>query len=197
VFENRFLRRIFWPKRDEVTGEWKKLHNEELHNLYSSPDIIRQIMSRGMKWAGHFQYPTLVLSLSLIQAMYSVLSRWILQRAPDWMDSCYWLLCDNKSNLPLDAILLYTASCKPVPLPLDTILTIANSHICIYFEWGLKHLKMVACDRPLIRVYHTAVTIVMFPFNCCVTATNPLLCNRSVTLLWKCNWCIGHVTKET
>jgi hypothetical protein len=46
VFENRVLRRIFGPKRDEVTGEWRKLHNEELHSLYSSPDIIRQIRSR-------------------------------------------------------------------------------------------------------------------------------------------------------
>jgi hypothetical protein len=46
VFENRVLRRIFGPKRDEVAGEWKKLHNEELHNLYSSPDIIRQVKSR-------------------------------------------------------------------------------------------------------------------------------------------------------
>jgi hypothetical protein len=52
VFENRVLRRIFGPKRDEVTGEWKKLHSEELHNLYSSPDI-RQIKSRLMRWAGH------------------------------------------------------------------------------------------------------------------------------------------------
>jgi hypothetical protein len=43
VFENRVLRRIFGPKRDEVTGEWRKLHNEELHNLYSSPNIIRTI----------------------------------------------------------------------------------------------------------------------------------------------------------
>jgi hypothetical protein len=43
VFENRVLRRIFGPKRDEVTGEWRKLHNEELHNLYSFPDIIRQV----------------------------------------------------------------------------------------------------------------------------------------------------------
>jgi hypothetical protein len=42
VFENTVLRRIFGPKRDEVTGEWRKLHNEELHNLYSSPDIIRK-----------------------------------------------------------------------------------------------------------------------------------------------------------
>jgi hypothetical protein len=53
VFENRVLRRIFGPKRDEVTGEWRKLHNEELHNLYSSPDIIWQIKSRRMRWAGH------------------------------------------------------------------------------------------------------------------------------------------------
>jgi hypothetical protein len=53
VFENRVLRRIFRPKRDEVTGEWRKLHSEELHNLYSSPDIIRQIKSRRMRWSGH------------------------------------------------------------------------------------------------------------------------------------------------
>jgi hypothetical protein len=53
VFENWVLRRIFGPKRDEVTGEWRKLHNEELHILYSSPNIIRQINSRRMRWAGH------------------------------------------------------------------------------------------------------------------------------------------------
>jgi hypothetical protein len=53
VFENRVLRKIFGPKRDEVTGEWRKLHNEELHILYSSPNIIRQIKSRRMRWAGH------------------------------------------------------------------------------------------------------------------------------------------------
>jgi hypothetical protein len=53
VFGNRVLRRIFGSKRDEVTGEWRKLHNEELHTLYSSPDIIRQIKSRRMRWAGH------------------------------------------------------------------------------------------------------------------------------------------------
>jgi hypothetical protein len=44
---------VFEPKRDEVTGEWRKLHNGELHNLYSSPDIIRQIKSRRLRWAGH------------------------------------------------------------------------------------------------------------------------------------------------
>jgi hypothetical protein len=53
VFENRVLRRIFGPKRDEVTGAWRKLHNEELHDLYSSPRIIRIIKSRRMRWAGH------------------------------------------------------------------------------------------------------------------------------------------------
>jgi hypothetical protein len=53
VFENRVLRRIFGRKRVEVTGEWRKLHNGELHNLYSSADIVRQIKSRRMRWAGH------------------------------------------------------------------------------------------------------------------------------------------------
>jgi hypothetical protein len=53
VFENRVLRRIFGPKRDEVTGGWKKLHNEELRDLYSSPSIIRMIKSRRMRLAGH------------------------------------------------------------------------------------------------------------------------------------------------
>jgi hypothetical protein len=50
VFENGVVRRIFGPKRDEVTGEWSDLHSEELHNLYSSPYIIRQIKSRMMRW---------------------------------------------------------------------------------------------------------------------------------------------------
>jgi hypothetical protein len=53
VFENRVLRRIFGPKRDEVTGGWRKLHNEELHNVYPAPSIIRMIKSRSMRWAGH------------------------------------------------------------------------------------------------------------------------------------------------
>jgi hypothetical protein len=53
VFENRVLRRIFGTKRDEVTGEWRKLHSGELHNSCSSPNIIRQIKSRRMRWAGH------------------------------------------------------------------------------------------------------------------------------------------------
>jgi hypothetical protein len=53
VFENRVLRRIFEPRRDEVTGDWRKLHNEDPHNLYSSPNIIRMIKSRRMRWTGH------------------------------------------------------------------------------------------------------------------------------------------------
>jgi hypothetical protein len=53
VFENGVLRSIFGPKRDEVTGEWRKLHNGELHNTYTSPEIIGQIKSRRMRWAGH------------------------------------------------------------------------------------------------------------------------------------------------
>jgi hypothetical protein len=49
VFENRVLRRLFEPKRDEVTGEWRKLHNEELHKFYSSPNIIRMLKSRRLR----------------------------------------------------------------------------------------------------------------------------------------------------
>jgi len=53
VFENRVLRRIFGPGRDEVTEEWRKLHNKELNYLYCSPNIVRVIKSRRMRWAGH------------------------------------------------------------------------------------------------------------------------------------------------
>jgi hypothetical protein len=53
VFENRVIRRIFGPKRDEVTGSWRKLLNEELHNSYYKRKIIRMIKSRRMRWAGH------------------------------------------------------------------------------------------------------------------------------------------------
>jgi hypothetical protein len=53
VFENKVLRRIFGPERDEVTGEWRRLLKKELYALYSSPDIIRMIKSRRLRWAGH------------------------------------------------------------------------------------------------------------------------------------------------
>jgi hypothetical protein len=52
-FDNRMLRKIFGPKRDEVTGGWRTLHNQELHNLYPSPSIIKMIKSGRMRWAGH------------------------------------------------------------------------------------------------------------------------------------------------
>ena len=53
MFESRVLRRIFGPKRDGITGEWRKLHDEELNDLYCSPNIVRVIKSRRMRWAGH------------------------------------------------------------------------------------------------------------------------------------------------
>jgi hypothetical protein len=53
VFENRVLRSVFGSKRDEVTGEWRKLHNEELNDLYSLPNIVRVVKTRRMRWAGH------------------------------------------------------------------------------------------------------------------------------------------------
>jgi len=56
VFENRVLRRIFGPKKEEVIGELRKLHNEELNDMYSSPNIVLEIKSRRMRWAGHVAY---------------------------------------------------------------------------------------------------------------------------------------------
>jgi hypothetical protein len=56
VFENRVLSRIFGAKREQVAGGWRKLHNEELHNLYASPNIVRMIKSRRMRWVGQVAY---------------------------------------------------------------------------------------------------------------------------------------------
>jgi len=56
VFENRVVRRIFGPMREEATGGWRRLHNEELHNSYASPNITEVIKSRRMRWAGHVAY---------------------------------------------------------------------------------------------------------------------------------------------
>jgi hypothetical protein len=67
VFENRVLRRIFGSKRDEVTGEWKKLHNEELDSLYSLPNIVRVMKSRRMRWEGH------VARMGEVRAVYRVM----------------------------------------------------------------------------------------------------------------------------
>jgi hypothetical protein len=67
VFKSRVLRRIFGPKRDKVTGGWRKLHNEELHGLYSSPSIIREIKARRMRWEGH------VVRMGEVRGAYNIL----------------------------------------------------------------------------------------------------------------------------
>jgi hypothetical protein len=69
VFENRVLRRIFGLKRYEVTGGWRKLHNEELHGLYSSPSIVRVIKARRIRWAGH------VARMGEVRGAYNILVR--------------------------------------------------------------------------------------------------------------------------
>jgi hypothetical protein len=69
VFENRVLRRIFGPKRDKVTGGWRKLHNEELHGLYSSLSIVRVIKVGRMRWAGH------VARMREVRGAYNILVR--------------------------------------------------------------------------------------------------------------------------
>ena len=69
MFENMVLKKVFGPKRDEVTGEWRTLHNEELSNLYSLPYIVRVVKSRRMRWAGH------VACMGDIRGVYRVLVR--------------------------------------------------------------------------------------------------------------------------
>jgi len=85
VFENKVLRRIFGPRRDEVTGEWRRLNNEELSDLYSSPNIVRVIKSRRMRWAGHVArmgeetgvYRVLVGKLEGSRPMWRPRRRWV------------------------------------------------------------------------------------------------------------------------
>ena len=101
MFENMVLRRIFGPRRDEVMGEWRRLHNEELNVLYSSPNIVRVIKSRRMSWAGH------VARMGKERGVYRVLvgkpegrrplgrprRRWavILERISRRWDVCIWI----------------------------------------------------------------------------------------------------------
>jgi len=84
VFENMVLRRIFGRRRDEVTGEWRRLHNEELNDLYSSPNIVRVIKSRRMRWAG------LVARMGEERGVYRVLVGKPERRRPLWRPRRRW-----------------------------------------------------------------------------------------------------------
>jgi hypothetical protein len=91
VFENKVLRRIFGPKRDEVTGGWIKLHNEELRGLYSSPSIVRVIKSRQMRWAGH------VARMGEVRGAYNILVGRPEGRRPLGRPRCRW-----EDNIKID-----------------------------------------------------------------------------------------------
>ena len=91
VFENRVLRRIFGPKRDEVTREWRKLHNEEFNDLYSLPNIIRAIKSRRMRWARH------VVRMEEGRGVYRVLVRKPARKRPPRRPSRRW-----EDNIKMD-----------------------------------------------------------------------------------------------
>ena len=85
VFENKVLRRIFGPRRDEVTGDWRRLHNEELNVLYSSPNIVRVIKWRRLRWAGH------VARMDVEPGVYRVLVGKPEGRSPLGRPRCRWL----------------------------------------------------------------------------------------------------------
>jgi len=91
VSENRVLRRIFGPKRDEITGEWRKLHNGELNNLYCSPNIVRVIKSRRMRWAGH------VARMGEGRGVYRILVRKTEGKRPLGRPRCRW-----EDNIKMD-----------------------------------------------------------------------------------------------
>jgi hypothetical protein len=91
VFENRVLRRIFGLKRDEVTGGWRKLHNEELYGLYSSPSIVRVIKARRMRWAGH------VARMGEVRGTYNILVGRPEGRRPLGRPRCRW-----EDNIKMD-----------------------------------------------------------------------------------------------
>jgi hypothetical protein len=79
------MRRIFEPKRDDVTGDWRKLHNDELHNLYPLPNIIRMIKSRSMRWAGH------VARMGETRNAYRILVGQLERKRPLVRPRCWWL----------------------------------------------------------------------------------------------------------
>jgi hypothetical protein len=91
VFENRVFRTIFGPKRDEVIGVWRKLHNELLHGLYSSPSIVRVIKARRMKWAGH------VAHMGEVRGAYNILVGRPEGRRPLGRPRCIW-----EDNIKMD-----------------------------------------------------------------------------------------------
>jgi hypothetical protein len=91
VFENRMLRRIFGPERDEVSGGWRKLHNEELHGLYCSSGVVRVIKARRMRWAGH------VVHMGEVRGAYNMLVGRPERRRPLGRPRCRW-----EDNIKMD-----------------------------------------------------------------------------------------------
>ena len=85
MFENMVLGRMFGPRRDEVTGEWRRLHNEELNDLYSSPNIVRVIKSKRMRWAGHAAH------MGEERGVYRVLVGNLEGRRPLGRSRCRWV----------------------------------------------------------------------------------------------------------
>jgi hypothetical protein len=95
VFENRLLRRIFGPKRDEVTGVWRELYNEEFHDLYPSRNIVRVIKTRRMRWAGH------VARMGEVRGMYRHLVEKYEGKRPLWRHRRRW---EGNINMELQGI---------------------------------------------------------------------------------------------